>query len=95
MRVLGKKNHQDLIGTKTDCLNFPRRCVIQPYQEFPSLLELLLSFLKTEQLVSIRRETLRVLGLLGALDPYKHKMNLGHIDSQVNNLRKTLTLIRV
>lgn len=59
------------------------RCVIQPYQEFPSLLELLLSFLKTEQLVSIRRETLRVLGLLGALDPYKHKMNLGHIDSQV------------
>nr|WIM49540.1 HIF1a pathway protein [Daphnia magna] len=57
-------------------------CVIQPYQEFPSLLELLLSFLKTEQLVSIRRETLRVLGLLGALDPYKHKMNLGHIDSQ-------------
>lgn len=58
-------------------------CVIQPYQEFPTLLELLLSFLKTEQLVSIRRETLRVLGLLGALDPYKHKMNLGHIDSQV------------
>jgi FKBP12-rapamycin complex-associated protein len=58
--------------------------VIQPYQEFPSLLELLLSFLKTEQLVSIRRETLRVLGLLGALDPYKHKMNLGHIDSQVS-----------
>lgn len=58
--------------------------MIQPYQEFPSLLELLLSFLKTEQLVSIRRETLRVLGLLGALDPYKHKMNLGHIDSQVS-----------
>ena len=47
------------------------------------MLDLLLSFLKTEQLVSIRRETLRVLGLLGALDPYKHKMNLGHIDSQV------------
>ena len=59
-------------------------CVIQPYQEFPTLLELLLSFLKTEQLVTIRRETLRVLGLLGALDPYKHKMNLGHIDIQVS-----------
>lgn len=59
------------------------RCVIQPYQEFPTLLELLLSFLKTEQLVTIRRETLRVLGLLGALDPYKHKMNLGHVDIQV------------
>jgi FKBP12-rapamycin complex-associated protein len=66
------------------------RCVVLPYQEFPSLLELLLSFLKTEQLVSIRRETLRVLGLLGALDPYKHKMNLGHIDSQVRRKLKEL-----
>ena len=66
------------------------RCVVLPYQEFPTLLELLLSFLKTEQLVSIRRETLRVLGLLGALDPYKHKMNLGHIDSQVRRKLKEL-----
>nr|CAD7392941.1 unnamed protein product [Timema cristinae] len=31
------------------------------------------------------RETIRVLGLLGALDPYKHKMNLGQIDSQVDS----------
>lgn len=34
---------------------------------------------------SNRRETIRVLGLLGALDPYKHKMNLGQIDSQVDS----------
>jgi len=26
-----------------------------------------------------------VLGLLGALDPYKHKMNLGQIDSQIES----------
>jgi hypothetical protein len=26
-----------------------------------------------------------VLGLLGALDPYKHKMNLGQIDSQIDS----------
>ena len=58
------------------------RCVVEPYQKFPTLLELLLSFLKTEQLKAIRQQTLRVLGLLGALDPYKHKMNLGHIDIQ-------------
>lgn len=32
-----------------------------------------------------RRETLRVLGLLGALDPYKHKMNLGQIDAQAES----------
>jgi serine/threonine-protein kinase mTOR len=56
--------------------------VIRPYSEYPALLDTLLSFLKTEQIPAIRRETLRVLGLLGALDPYKHKMNLGQIDAQ-------------
>ncbi|XP_059477089.1 serine/threonine-protein kinase mTOR [Neocloeon triangulifer] len=56
--------------------------VIRPYSEYPILLDTLLSFLKTEQNPAIRRETLRVLGLLGALDPYKHKMNLGQIDAQ-------------
>jgi len=32
----------------------------------------------------VRRGTIRVLGLLGALDPYKHKMNLGQIDVEGN-----------
>jgi len=36
-------------------------------------------------LILFRRETIRVLGLLGALDPYKHKMNLGKIDSQIES----------
>lgn len=40
-----------------------------------------MNFLKTEQQPVVRRETIRVLGLLGALDPYKHKMNLGQISS--------------
>jgi FKBP12-rapamycin complex-associated protein len=30
------------------------------------------------------RGTIRVLGLLGALDPYKHKMHLGQIDVEGN-----------
>lgn len=33
-------------------------------------------------LVRHRRGTIRVLGLLGALDPYKHKMNVGTIKIQ-------------
>lgn len=44
---------------------------LQPYKKEPTLLDVLLTFLKTEQRQTIRRETLRVLGLLGALDPYK------------------------
>ncbi|XP_063917186.1 serine/threonine-protein kinase mTOR isoform X2 [Zophobas morio] len=54
--------------------------VIQPYTQYPVLLDVLLNFLKTEQQSYIRRETIRVLGLLGALDPYKHKINRGEID---------------
>ncbi|KAJ2945766.1 hypothetical protein O0L34_g608 [Tuta absoluta] len=48
--------------------------VITPYTEYPNLMDVLLNFLKTEQQPKDRRETIRVLGLLGALDPYKHKM---------------------
>ncbi|CAG0917860.1 unnamed protein product [Notodromas monacha] len=54
--------------------------VIKPYQTYPTLLDLLFSLLKTEQNASIRREVLRVLGILGALDPYKHKQSRGEID---------------
>ena len=30
----------------------------------------------------IRQQTISLLGLLGALDPYKHKINLGQIDTK-------------
>lgn len=56
--------------------------VIKPYNKHPVLLDVLINFLKTEQHPYIRRETIRVLGLLGALDPYKHKINRGQIDYQ-------------
>jgi len=49
--------------------------VIDPYVEYPNLLVILINFLKTEQQGSIRRETVKVLGILGALDPYKHKVS--------------------
>lgn len=56
--------------------------VVTPYMEYPNLMDLLLNLLKTEHQTRERRETLRVLGLLGALDPYKHKVNQGLIDFQ-------------
>ena len=48
--------------------------VIEPYLKYPSLLDVLISILKTEQKHSIRMETMKVMGVLGALDPYKHKI---------------------
>uniref|UniRef100_A0A182MSJ1 Serine/threonine-protein kinase TOR n=1 Tax=Anopheles culicifacies TaxID=139723 RepID=A0A182MSJ1_9DIPT len=58
--------------------------VVVPYNKYPNLIDILINFLKTEQQLYVRRETIRVLGLLGALDPYKHKMNRGLIDSQTS-----------
>ncbi|KAG0064947.1 phosphatidylinositol kinase- protein kinase tor1 [Linnemannia elongata] len=47
--------------------------VIDPYIKYPGLLDTLLTILKTEQSASIRKETIKLLGILGALDPYRHK----------------------
>ncbi|KAI8062483.1 armadillo-type protein [Gongronella butleri] len=49
--------------------------VIEPYTKYPALLGILISILKTEQNTSIRRETVKLMGILGALDPYRHRMN--------------------
>ncbi|EFA77745.1 protein kinase [Heterostelium album PN500] len=49
--------------------------VIKPFAKYPTLLDILLNAIKTERNSNIRREVIKVLGILGALDPYKHKMN--------------------
>jgi FKBP12-rapamycin complex-associated protein len=50
--------------------------VIDPYLKYPILLDILMSILKTEQSVRIRQETMKLVGILGALDPYRHKVCL-------------------
>lgn len=45
--------------------------VIEPYLTYPNLLGILLGILKMEQSVLIRREVVKVIGILGAIDPYK------------------------
>ncbi len=49
--------------------------VITPYTEYPQLLGVLFRFLRTETSQAIRLETIRTMGLLGALDPFKHKVS--------------------
>lgn len=48
--------------------------VVQPYLDYPHLLDLLVNIVKTEQQGAIRKETIKLLGILGALDPYKHQV---------------------
>ncbi|PGH21404.1 hypothetical protein AJ80_03321 [Polytolypa hystricis UAMH7299] len=47
--------------------------VIEPYIEYPHLLAVLINIIKTEQTGSLRKETIKLLGILGALDPYKYQ----------------------
>lgn len=68
--------------------------VVSPYNRYPFLIDILINFLKTEQQRTIRRETIRVLGLLGALDPYKHKMNKGMIDSLKDTILISISDLR-
>ena len=49
-------------------------CVIDPFVQYPTLLELLLHIIKTDQVPTVRQEAIRVLGTIGALDPFVHKM---------------------
>ncbi|GMM28463.1 phosphatidylinositol kinase-related protein kinase [Martiniozyma asiatica (nom. inval.)] len=47
--------------------------VIQPLLDYPQLLGILVNVLKSDSSSSTRRETVKLLGILGALDPYKHR----------------------
>lgn len=69
--------------------------VVTPYHTYPNLIDILINFLKTESDVLVRRETIRVLGLLGALDPYKHKINRGLIDSQNDTILISISDVKV
>ena len=48
---------------------------ISPYTDHPRLLGILFRFLRTETSQVIRLETIRTMGMLGALDPSKHKVS--------------------
>ncbi|KAL1921057.1 uncharacterized protein VTP21DRAFT_11692 [Calcarisporiella thermophila] len=49
--------------------------VIEPYTRYPNLLPTLVKILRQEQDRNIRRETIKLIGVLGALDPYRHKVS--------------------
>jgi len=54
--------------------------VIQPLIDHPQILPLLGRILRTEANQPVRREVVKVLGILGALDPYRRKVAWSFID---------------
>ncbi len=47
--------------------------VIKPLLHYPKLLDVLFTIIKTDQLPAVRHEVIKVLGILGALDPHRHR----------------------
>jgi FKBP12-rapamycin complex-associated protein len=54
---------------------------IKPYTTHPQLLGILFRLLRTETSQAIRLETIRTMGMLGALDPFKHKVRFVSLHS--------------
>ncbi|KAH3759091.1 protein kinase [Pelomyxa schiedti] len=48
--------------------------VIDPFLDYKDLLEIIMQGISSERSSTIRSELLKVLGILGAVDPYRHKM---------------------
>ena len=48
--------------------------VVDPLVDHPQLLQILSRILRTEPTQPVRREVIKVLGILGALDPYRRKV---------------------
>jgi FKBP12-rapamycin complex-associated protein len=47
--------------------------VIEPYRDYPDLLNILVNIVKSEPEGELRRETVKLMGTLGALDPDEHQ----------------------
>ncbi|ORY29148.1 armadillo-type protein [Naematelia encephala] len=69
--------------------------VIAPYLDHPQLLGILFRFLRTETSQAIRLETIRTMGMLGALDPFKHKLLQGNDETNTDTSGQRVTDITI
>lgn len=61
--------------------------VIEPYVEYPHLLDVLINIIKTEPTGALRKETIKLVGVLGALDPYKYQQ-ISDIEPDVHHINE-------
>jgi FKBP12-rapamycin complex-associated protein len=59
--------------------------VIDPLLEHPQLLDIMAKILKSDGAMSVKRDTIKVMGILGALDPYRKQVRFSshHYDSRL------------
>jgi FKBP12-rapamycin complex-associated protein len=61
--------------------------VIEPYLEYPHLLDVLINIIKTEPTGTLRKETIKLVGVLGALDPYEYQQ-ISDIEPDVHHINE-------
>ena len=64
--------------------------VIGPLVDHPQLLQVLSRILRTEPTQTVRREVIKVLSILGALDPYRRKVRLRSVPAYVVHVLNSL-----
>ena len=56
--------------------------VLAPYFDYPQLLGVLLRALCESGSLGTKREVVRVIGVIGALDPFSHKQNRARLQGE-------------
>jgi FKBP12-rapamycin complex-associated protein len=66
--------------------------VVKPYEKFPELLPILINSLKSEQDPAIRLQSMRAVGILGALDPFTFKKLTAKLAAQQDEAPSLLSI---
>ena len=53
---------------------------VEAFIEYPELLAIIINLIKSENVPVIRKEVMKVVGILGALDPYRHKLLMRELE---------------
>jgi len=71
LQDLGSQNKREAAIKTLSSLAINSGYVIDPYLEYPELLVILINIIKTEAHEGLRMDAIKLVGTLGALDPYK------------------------
>ncbi|KIW48583.1 uncharacterized protein PV06_01155 [Exophiala oligosperma] len=73
LQDLGSHEKRDAAMKTLSSLAVNSQYVIDPYTEYPELLGILINLIKTEAHGELRTDAIKLVGVLGALDPYKYQ----------------------
>ncbi|EXJ80982.1 FKBP12-rapamycin complex-associated protein [Capronia epimyces CBS 606.96] len=73
LQDLGSHDKREAAMKTLGSLAVNSQYVIDPYLEYPELLGILINTIKTEAHEKLRTDAIKLVGILGALDPYKYQ----------------------